>query len=166
MHRQWYLLCNLLSTPFMKGVYCKRKLSSCVSIDLKQSSLSVKHCIFLIKQIISTPWLNAIGDISWYFDWANILRIFPNFNLQNLPNYVSCWPIERKVNLSLSIMRIIQNLPGPLLPPDKSRPSRKMTALSYSCTTWNDNKNVTKTSDVLGFIKLCSILIHKSRHNS
>mgnify|MGYP006903667917 CR=1 FL=1 len=28
-------------------------------------------------------------------------------------------------------------LPGPRLPPESNRPSRKMTALSYSWTTWN-----------------------------
>lgn len=28
-------------------------------------------------------------------------------------------------------------LPGPFAPPDSSRPKRKITALSYSCTTWN-----------------------------
>ena len=30
----------------------------------------------------------------------------------------------------------IKNSPGPLAPPDRKRPRRKMTALSYSWTTW------------------------------
>jgi len=34
-------------------------------------------------------------------------------------------------------------LPGPLAPPDKRRPSRNMTALSYSCTTCKEIKKVT-----------------------
>ena len=28
------------------------------------------------------------------------------------------------------------DLPGPFAPPDKSRPNRNITALSYSCTTY------------------------------
>ena len=45
----------------------------------------------------------------------------------------------RKVSMSKlrnSIVCIF--VPGPLAPPGSSRPSRKMTALSYSCTTCNN----------------------------
>ena len=39
--------------------------------------------------------------------------------------------------LHLSIQGTMKNMPGPLAPPFLRRPSRKITALSYSFTTWS-----------------------------
>ena len=40
-----------------------------------------------------------------------------------------------ETHLYVSIQGRTKNNPGPLAPPERSRPSRNMTALSYSCTT-------------------------------
>jgi len=37
---------------------------------------------------------------------------------------------------------ITVKIPGPFAPPCLNRPKRKMTALSYSATTWKQNKGL------------------------
>ena len=53
-----------------------------------------------------------------------------------LPRLIIYFPKVSKLKLMNSIVCIF--VPGPLAPPGSSRPSRKMTALSYSCTTCNN----------------------------
>ncbi len=40
------------------------------------------------------------------------------------------------IMINLSIQGTMKKIPGPLAPPFLRRPSRKITALSYSFTTW------------------------------
>ena len=40
------------------------------------------------------------------------------------------------IMINLSIQGTMKKIPGPLAPPFLKRPSRKITALSYSFTTW------------------------------
>ena len=85
--------------------------------------------------------------IGWYI--AQLFCVFtitPKVDLWSTLSEESCqWEQNKRLPLSiikstvlhLSIQGTMKNMPGPLAPPFLRRPSRKITALSYSFTTWS-----------------------------
>ena len=55
----------------------------------------------------------------------------------NIPYICMLITSNGKIEERKKTQSIMNNLPGPLAPPGRTRPSRNITALSYSVTIWN-----------------------------
>ena len=90
-----------------------------------------------------------VRQLSFFTEFEHCIVAVGRLHLLNERLLASCGgtskeTVLRSTHLYVSMQGITVKIPGPLEPPLRSRPKRKITALSYSVTTWKQQANTVK----------------------